>query len=296
MGNEKQASAMSRAKPKTQDNQSAVLNRRLKATLNDVIDAAFPEDSVGKRGLYKKFRIQVLNETRKSKNGDYVGSEALIRIYNAFRDSEDIALTSLHELSHHIDRVQRGKTDHQKEFYAVYTKLIYAALNLRVISKEAVQRLDRNSADGAKVLKIVEKWAPNYVEKDSNKKDSVFICASNCFEQRNFLKDRGYQWNSMEKTWEKEIPAEEAEVEKTLLKENGVVEVQIREPGLSCDLFIEIYAEGDTYEKRDALYKNKFRFNKMKKKWSRQVRQSELKDVIADLQKNDELATLQFSL
>lgn len=80
---------------------------KIKNILCDVLDYAYPDSD--KLGEYKRFYVEMINETRKGFHGDYHGMTHHIRIYNLYRDDASIVVTTLHELAHHVDHVNRGE-------------------------------------------------------------------------------------------------------------------------------------------------------------------------------------------
>ena len=59
---------------------------KIKNILCDVLDYAYPDSD--KLGEYKRFYVEMINETRKGFHGDYHGMTHHIRIYNLYRDDK----------------------------------------------------------------------------------------------------------------------------------------------------------------------------------------------------------------
>lgn len=134
---------------------------KIKNILCDVLDYAYPDSD--KLGEYKRFYVEMINETRKGFHGDYHGMTHHIRIYNLYRDEASIVVTTLHELAHHVDHVNRGKLDHGKEFYAVYKQLLHTALNMHLFDKEQFINATRDASDSNKVAKMINDYIPEDV-------------------------------------------------------------------------------------------------------------------------------------
>lgn len=264
----------SRAKPKPKENPAITLNLRIKKILNDIIDVAYAEETPGARGRYKHFKIYIETNNRKSRHGEYRLEDSSIHVFNAYRDARMIAITCIHELAHHIDRMKHGTTGHQKPFYDEYTKLLYAALNMRILTPDEDKDLYRDSSDGQKVRKIINAWVPAYV--DYKGLDNRVVKVRNGYNQRDALKARGYRWNSVEQVWEKEISQEEEAEEQDFLQ--GLeLEADLDKAGLMVTAMVSLYATGETYEVRSLLHQHGFRFNKEKKQWSKKVKSTEVK-------------------
>ena len=99
---------------------------KLKYILNDLIDYAYRGDP--KLPQYKRFYVEYLKKKLKTRNGDYRSDNRHLRIFTEGREDVQIIKTSIHELSHHVDYMQRGKSCHDAAFYGIYEKLLFAAL------------------------------------------------------------------------------------------------------------------------------------------------------------------------
>jgi len=102
----------------------------VRAALWAVARAAFP----GAR--WPRFELQIIPEENSKRHGDWSvghGPFARIRVYNLSRAFPRIVKTGCHELAHHGDHARRGTTGHDREFYAVYKRLLEAAHEQGVI-------------------------------------------------------------------------------------------------------------------------------------------------------------------
>ena len=185
---------------------------KLKYILNDLVEYAYADDPRLPR--YKRFYVEYLKKKLKTKNGDYREDNHHLRIFTEGREDVAVIKTSIHELSHHVDYMQRNHTNHDSRFYAVYRKLLYAALDMEIIRKQDYFNCIKDSRDATKVTKMLEEYQP---KKTGYKKGLKRVCVKRAFEIREALKQRGYTYNSYDKSWEKEIEAQRQPEEESFL-------------------------------------------------------------------------------
>lgn len=138
--------------PFTMDNSSVeddlleftyILQRQLKG----IVEFAYGDDLLLCTTKFKRFIIFCSGKKLKSKLGDCrfkLPGTSHIRIFHVgSRDYIDILITAIHEVSHHIDLCLRGKSGHDKVFYDIYQKLLWAAINMDIISFEDATDLVR---------------------------------------------------------------------------------------------------------------------------------------------------------
>lgn len=264
------------------------VNIRIKKMLEDIIDVAYPYETPEERARYKKFYIEILPKEKKSASGHYVLKTHAIQVYNLSLGEKHLAKCCLHELSHHIELRRTGNTGHQKSFYEVYTKLIYAALDMGIMEKHDFD--DNWSSDANKVRKIVQAYIPHKVE---YKKETRTIYVRDCFSMKDLLKERDYKWSGLEKAWVKDVDDEEDEI--TYLESIGVCSYEVKDSTLQIDLPCYIGAVGETYSIKDQLKERGFHFKKEKKCWIKQVKDKEaVKSVIKDLEKEEIFRGIKF--
>jgi len=187
---------------------------KIKNILNDLVDFTY-EDSE-KLQLYKKFYVELIDKVLKTKHGDYFMPTHRIRIFNLYRNDAAIVATTIHELAHHIDNMNRGTSDHSKEFYVVFKELLYRALDMQLFSKEEFLEANRDASDSNKIAKMISEYLP---KETGYKKDLKNIEVTNGFLYKELLKSRGYKWNGINKVWEKEFSYDEIEAEEQFLTE-----------------------------------------------------------------------------
>ena len=176
---------------------------KVKQILCDLIDETYAGSE--KLADYKRFYVEMINEERKSFHGDYHFKTHRIRIFNLYRDEAAIVATTIHECAHHIDCINRGKSDHSKYFYDEFFRLLYKALDMGLFSKEDFLRANRDAADSNKIANAIKTYHPKAL---AYKEGLNFISVYNCYEHKDYLKGRGYYWNKVDKSWEKEVDDE----------------------------------------------------------------------------------------
>lgn len=246
-----------------------MLQKRLKKYMDDIIDHAFSDKDVFERNGYKAYKLNILTKENGSSSGMYTYAGYKIEIYNPSLGARHLAKCCLHELSHHIDYMQNGKSGHQKPFYEIYTRLIYASLDLGILS---VQDFDDNwSSDQNKVRAIVAKYEPHPVSYDTG--SFKVIRVHNGYPVRDFLKREGsgFYYNKIEQIWEKELESNDegyVQKEKAVLDGAGILAekgdapwYEICDPGMHMAAVVYIAVQGNTYSCQDALKEEGFFFS-----------------------------------
>lgn len=265
------------------------LYERITQYLHDIIDQAYADESEEQRAKYKKFRLYLLRDEKARSSGDYNMQTHTIRIYNMSLGTSHIAKCCLHELSHHIDTIQHGRSGHQEPFYKAYTKLMYAALDMGILKPEDFTN-DHWSSDGNKVRKIVEHYVPRPIKYKPN---FATICrVSGGYEQRAFLRKNGYTWNAIEQYWEKEI--EDEQEERELLKAHGLTDITFDTPSMKIEPIIYITASGKTYDVKDLLKELGFHWVKEEKVYRLKTTAEKADGILAEAKKHPELRYITF--
>ena len=183
---------------------------RVKILLNDLVEYAYPHSP--KQKAYKAFYVEYINKEFKSKHGDYNTKNKHIRIFNLFRTEDQLVVTSIHELAHHINFVNdtsHSFEPHGQEFYKVYKKLLFTALDMGLFNKWQFINATADAGDSRKVKRMLEEYRPHPID---YKKDMKLIQVFRAYEIRKNLQKHGYKYNSVLKSWEKETekPLDEA--------------------------------------------------------------------------------------
>ena len=146
------------------------IEKRVKDCLDDVIDIAFARDPEEKRQEYKDYTLTIINQKQREYNALYRLETQAIEIYNPTEGGESLARSALHELSHRVDHVRRGETDHSKIFYTIYRELIYASLNMGVMVEDDFFNAPKTTEDAPYVLNFVEHYHPRQVDYKAQRK------------------------------------------------------------------------------------------------------------------------------
>lgn len=246
------------------------MSTRIKSILEQIIDVAYAEESEYQRRKYKDFTIKIMDTDMKTKNGDYHPTTKTIRVLNPSHGSERIAKTCLHELSHHIDYVKNGTSNHKQPFYDIYAKLIYAALDMGVLK---VTDFDSeglmHSSDYSKVQAIVSHYRP--IEIEHNVKNQLIVLVQNCYAQKDQLKAKGFKWDPMEKAWSIVINDSAEGEAKAYLENIGCKDYKIKSMDLKLELQHYVKVTGDTYQVKEILKEHGFSYKKEEKCWIKYI-------------------------
>ena len=175
---------------------------RVKILLNDLVEYAYPHSP--KQKAYKAFYVEYIDKEFKSKHGDYNTKNKHIRIFNLSRTEDQLVVTSIHELAHHINFVNdtsHSFEPHGQEFYKVYKKLLFTALDMGLFNKWQFINATADASDSRKVKRMLEEYRPHPID---YKKDMKLIQVFRAYEIRKNLQKHGYKYNSVLKSWEKE--------------------------------------------------------------------------------------------
>lgn len=244
---------------------------KVKNILNDLVEHTYSDSD--KIEDYKKFFVEITQKTMQSKHGDYNIQTKRIRIFNLDRADDAIIATTIHELAHHIDNMNRGTTDHGVEFYEEYQKLLYKALDMELFSKECYLEAKRDASDSNKVKKMLLEYVP---QKEEYKADIKTVAVRNCFAIKEQLKARGYHWNGINKTWEKEVADTEIEQEEQFLAKCDVTYEVLEAKKMTFESNTYIIAGKGSYEIREILKNDGFFYTK-DKKWKKKGTADEMK-------------------
>lgn len=178
---------------------------KLKQQMNDIIDVAFRERSEAQIRQFKRFTISCIDKEFKSRNGDcrcMPDKSSQIRIVKLeSAPYRAILLTTMHEVSHHIDFSMSGEVGHGPEFYKVHLALLFAAFDMGILSKEDVLNSGSTSRSLNRVI-IKRKMLDSYVPHPTDyKQDVAQIFVYNAYAVKDVLKSRGYKWNSLDMSW-----------------------------------------------------------------------------------------------
>jgi len=253
------------------------MERKLWLLCCDIIEHAFKDKDEDTIKKYKQVFFEVSSKELASKHGDYNPRERKIRIFNLSRDDKSSLCTSLHELAHHIDHMNRDKSDHSKEFYVVFKELIKAALEMKLVTEEQILSLETDASDSNKVKKIVEEL--NIDDYEDYKADKKLIQVKNCFSIKDELKQRQYSWNGTAKVWEKEVDKDnlngELEQIYALIDKINVNVIDANVINFDCFSYVLVK---DSYEFKDQLKARGYYYDGKKKGWKKKFNNKEIQD------------------
>lgn len=244
-------------------------------TICDIIDYLYQEN----QDKYKKIFIKIIPKEMKNFHGVYYLNKNLIKIFNLSRPFNHIVATILHEVAHHIDFCNRNKTDHGKIFYNELYKLLIAAMELNIISKEdIITRTD--SKDKYRLEKYfgdIQGWKIESLEYKKNRK---IIKVSNSFSIKGQLKEKGYKYSKIEQLWIKEIESvrleEEIEYLKRITHKSNIKIIDRENLEIEAIYYIAIL---NSYNYREILKENGYIYKGYgigKKSWNKKIKATEL--------------------
>lgn len=249
-------------------------NVRIRKYLQDIVEEAYKDELDA--DMLKKcitFWFELKNKELKSRAGAYYPAQKKIEITNLGRSGKHVAITCIHKLTHHIDHCLRGASDHSEKFYEIYRKLLYAALNMRIVVPEDVSCLS-DVSDSNKVKIMIAEWTPQYVVYGD---DKSVIKVMNGFSLKDELKQRGYTYHSSDSSWRKTldkhlIPDEKVILENLINKSAASsVEIIIEDSAvmMAPELKVEITVKGNTFPHKDILKELGFYFKN--KNWLKKM-------------------------
>ena len=146
-----------------QEVESIIINRtegldksyeeEVKEALIKLGEAAYPDLE-----NFNSFTITLLEQDSKTAHGDYTYATRSIRIYNAINKSrEHLIATAIHELAHHVEFLQTGKSGHSKNFYFILHNLLCFTLGLNLLSFDYEEAKNKKMLD-SNDLRMCEKY------------------------------------------------------------------------------------------------------------------------------------------
>ncbi len=276
-----------------------MLELRIKKYMDDIVDEAFKNEDETARSKYKRYYLKILVKEKAMSSGCYYPDKSLIEIYNPSFGAKHLAKCCLHELSHHIDKVKNGATGHQRPFYEVYRKLIYASLDMGILTTGDFD--DKFSSDKNKVKAMISDYIPHTVKHE--KPEELLLKVKNAFTYKELLKGSGFRWNKIEQTWEKEYSKEDEDFLKSFgilsdkeTEDLSMVYYLVKDNNMYIDAVVYIEASGSTYDCREILKEYHFYFNGELKKWVYKVDAADKDKMLLILKTDDRLRTCNFGI
>lgn len=197
----------------------------LKKHLDEIIDNL--DVDIRLKDKYKKFELYLSTDTKKRYSGVYYPSIRTIVIPTTpeHKNANQVS-TLLHELAHHCDDINRGKSDHSLEFYKMFAMLLYSALDLGKIEYEDALNLVHVNSDYSKVIKILREYQPRLpLNKKSN--NLVHLIVKNVEANESKLRTFDYEFNERGNYWFRAMLPEIVEFESERLKQYGFEDFEV---------------------------------------------------------------------
>lgn len=260
---------------------------KLKKQMDDLVDVAYEGHRL--KSKFKAYGIQLLYKETATFLGDYHSKTRKIRLFYIASDPwEAIIVTLIHELTHHIDYCIRGTSGHDKEYYEIHVKLLKAAMDMGIVSKETL--LDPNMSHARnknKVAKMIQDYIPSPI---TYKENLETISVFDAFEAKATLKEHGYIYNGVDKSWVKEVLSEKVESEIEYLKSLELTNITVhKNAGVSVRPRKSIHFFGNLYNcpaKRKLIKEHGYSWNNSLKCWIKQVEENSVKTETTFLKDN----------
>ena len=170
------------------------MNLILRKKAQEIIELVFTHEEKSVIESYKKFTISFVKKDLKI-NEKYLNRK--IEIYNLWRTESELVNSIILGLAHHIDFCERGFTDNKSDFFEIYKKLLYAALDHSYLIFN-----DLTSSDDYKNIKRIRDALSHYWKKDDSLSGNVKLEVYNAYTIKNYLKDHGFSYNALNHAWE----------------------------------------------------------------------------------------------
>lgn len=230
------------------------MKNRIKAVLVDIANKTYGDN-------IQPFKIEVFAEERKSCHGDYCPSTKSIRIFNVSRPIDHIISTTIHELAHHVDCCLNGSSGHNKRFYGILRDLLKTAIECGYVDYSSIKS-KKDSTDIIMMEKYYGELVAFYDESKDSHKDECILKVLKSYNIKDYLKQKKYSYNSIEKIWEKTIEKNDIETEKAeILKQDPSVEFIVNDYNdMTMNVYYYIIVSKNTYEHKDALQQNGYKY------------------------------------
>lgn len=210
-------------------NQYTTLAIRLKKLMDDIVKVAYDNAPENKKKRLCRFTICCSDMEQKTRLGyckHLRDGSSEIHILHLKREGwKEVIITTIHEVSHHVDHVLRGTSNHDAEFYAVHKQLLFAAMDMGVLEKRDVVNSESHARNRDKLARMMSEYRPHPV---NYKQDQASIYVYNSYDVKDVLRGRGYQWNSLDKAWTLDLSNSDLESEKEYLVGIGVATENIK--------------------------------------------------------------------
>ena len=200
---------------------SATLQGRIYHMLRTIADETYP-NRIG------RFSIDMLADEFASRHGDYDSKIRKIRIVNLSRNVGAILATTIHELAHHCEFCNTGKTGHGETFYITMRDLMVTAMRHGWVIPDDLRGLENGNAPSDRVF--IKKFGADLMNiKPSTTYNTTIIKVFDAFAIKDTLKLSGYQWSKLELCWAKEVPAEQVNHESQFIAACGPARIVVQD-------------------------------------------------------------------
>jgi hypothetical protein len=200
---------------------SATLQGRIYNMLRTIADETYPD-------RISRFYLEMLPDEFASRHGDYNRAKKRIRIMNLSRSAGTILATTIHELAHHCEACNTGKTGHSETFYLTMRDLMITAMKHGWVVPSDFQELAGGNAPSNRVF--LRKFGDELTQITSSTTGTATIVkVFDAFAIKDSLKAAGYGWSKLELCWTKEVPAEQVEQETKFVATCGQARVVVQE-------------------------------------------------------------------
>ena len=176
----------------------------IRNTLIDIILNCYSYLTEEKINKYTKFYIKLENKILKSYLGKYNPKDRSIHLYNIKTESNvSCIVTLIHELSHHIDCMNRHTSAHDEKFYKIHLELLRSAFDMNIIDYKEFMCHSSSAGNIRKLKRLVEKMNyPSTARPVSYKEDYIWIIITSHDRNENAdLKKAGFTFNPYIRKW-----------------------------------------------------------------------------------------------
>lgn len=229
--------------------------------------------------------VFIFPEIRKS-DSDYNSQTHQIRIFNVFRDSDEIIIDSIQNVALHCTYVLYQQTARNDVFYKEYHNILSTGIRMGLWDAELIQTI-LTPRIISRLKRVVGPFVA--IPDISYKKNRILLQISNCFSYPKILVDLGYLWNEFALCWEKELTKEAAHQEIMYIRKLSA-DIQTKHTTmLDCTIYQYLTVIGQTYPIRQLLHMHGFTYNWYperyhKKMWLKRIQTSRFKEELPFLQ------------
>lgn len=257
------------------------MSYRLKEMLCELIDYTYKENTpTNKIAKYKNFTIEYNNKLSQT-DASYSWKNHKITIRNLYRNDIRLKFDAIRCLAHHIDFRNRGVVNSQWEFFAEYERLMRGAVQMGILSILGVQE---NCELTEKEEKVWFKLMQEGVASGEYKQNLGKVTVINSFDIKDILKNRGYYYSQIEKSWSKDLEidkiADEVSYLQGITKQENIITKNFDDVSLDSYIWIYVY---ESFERKDMLKSAGYIYDGKERCWKKKFLACEVRSEISDL-------------